>query len=195
MSSGYDRTVRFWDVSTGKLKRSVKLQGPAGLGCYPALSPNGKFVACSDGGKLILWDVESGKELKRLPGPPPTYPPRLLFSPDGETLAVTCDDYKMSLWKWTEGKERHLDLPITGRGAGRDMSCHARFSPDGKLLVTGPSRQDPLCIWDLATGQEIRRLDAAAYSSALHAGRQNPRCGELPGQRQRTEERSAFLPR
>jgi WD40 repeat protein len=68
-----------------------------------AYSPDGKTVASTDGGGVLLWDLQTGKEPTRLNV-------RLLhsfaFSPDGETLASADQDATMKLWDVQTGKER-----------------------------------------------------------------------------------------
>jgi serine/threonine protein kinase/WD40 repeat protein len=58
--------VRIWDVATG---RAVDLKGFKGLGEFGhlAFSPDGSRLALVRGGKVELWDSESGVELLSVP--------------------------------------------------------------------------------------------------------------------------------
>src|SRR5262245_42810230 len=110
LSAGSDRTLRFWDLATGQQSRAVELQAPGGAGSTVTLSPNGKTLVAYDKEALIFWDVETGHEIKTLPGSKgPLY---LYFSPDGKTLAVGRNDWHVSFWEWETGKERVAKLAV-----------------------------------------------------------------------------------
>jgi WD40 repeat protein len=48
-----------------------------------------------------------------------------------------------------------------------DSSFHACFSPDGKWLVAGASLNEPLGVFEVASGREVHRFDCHAYTSAV----------------------------
>src|SRR4051812_41665624 len=56
--------------------------------CGVAFSPDGKAVAAAAGDGLRLWDVSSGKEVRRLGGRDENYFSAVAFSPDGNRLAA-----------------------------------------------------------------------------------------------------------
>jgi RNA polymerase sigma factor (sigma-70 family) len=169
LTTGSDRALRFWDVSTGQQSRAVKLQGSAGPGRTVTLSPDGKTLVATDKGKLVFWEVESGKEIKSLPGPKGDYG-YLYFSPDGKTLAVGRADWRVSFWDWQNGKEREIKLPVKPEPKiqfSMDSTFHGSFSPDGKWFVAGASWMQPLGVFEVATGREVLRLDCNAYTSTV----------------------------
>jgi WD40 repeat protein len=166
LTSGSDRVLRFWDIGTGQQTREVKLQGTAGPGRVLTLSPDGKTLVAHDQGMLVFWDVESGKEIKSLPGPKGNQN-YLYFSPDGKTLAVGKDNWSVSLWDWQSAKERAIKLAVPVMQPGPDSTFHGSFSPDGKWFVAGASWRQPLGIFEVATGREVVRLDCSAYTSTV----------------------------
>jgi WD40 repeat protein len=161
--------LRFWDVGTGRQVRAVKLQGNAGPGRAVTLSPDGKVLAAHDGDKIVLWEVESGKELKALPAQKRGVG-FLYFSPDGKTLAVGKGDWRVSMWDWAAGKESPFPLAYDKREVVQfhmDSSFHGGFSPDGKWFVAGASCNEPLGVFEAATGREVHRLRCHAITSTV----------------------------
>src|SRR5262249_2966890 len=125
----------------------------------------GKVVltGCADG-DLRLWDAATGARRRRLRGHrgPVT---AVAFSADGRRLASgSRDRLGVRLWDAASGKELRR---LTG---GRlDVSCVA-FSPAGRRLAPGDGIQEmalpagaqmpdcAVCLWDTASGKELRRL-------------------------------------
>jgi WD40 repeat protein len=74
----------------------------------------------------------------------------------------------VSLWDWAEGKERVLNLSIQAQGLNRiESSNHGYFSHDGKTFGTGGGFMQPLILWEVSTGKEIRRFDCAPSISTF----------------------------
>ncbi len=94
-----DKTVRLWELATGRLIRTIRPpigEGDEGMIHAVAISPDGKTVACGgrtgvEGGKsfnIYLFDRESGRLTKRIPGLP-NHILHLIYSKDGRFLAAT----------------------------------------------------------------------------------------------------------
>src|SRR5689334_2521690 len=83
-SAGWDKTIRLWDVTSGKeLRQLIGHQGE--IECL-AVAPDGKLLASGAWDKTIrLWDPATGKELRQL-GPHPDGILSLAFAPDGKLL-------------------------------------------------------------------------------------------------------------
>jgi hypothetical protein len=95
--------------------------------------------------EVQLWDLRTGKELRRFPVPEPYFfSPNLAFSPDGKLLAWSAASTKVYLWEVATGKE----LPRRIAGAG------PAFSPDGSILATGAKGEEGIfTLWEVATGK------------------------------------------
>jgi WD40 repeat protein len=164
-----DETLRRWDAATGKELRRAELP-PAdpglgrenwfvmfdGLGRAPAgtaatLSPSGRLLAVIPDDKTVaLWDVSSGKEVRRLVLPPPLHPIRVGFGPpirqpylvrftDDDKMLVTAESpYTIRLWDLATGKEpRELGPAEAPEGNVNVHSLGLALSRDGGVILTG----------------------------------------------------------
>jgi RNA polymerase sigma factor (sigma-70 family) len=158
------------DFESGKIIRDFSNENPEsslGPGWTSVLG-----IAFAQGGKLMasggfvndkgtyfarLWDVETGKELRRFMHTKTSYGiPSLAFSPDAKTLATRSHDGSLRLFDVDTGKERKTVPPD---GGGRRLGTVA-FSPDGKMVAAAG---DAIRLYDLMTGEErlcIKRKQA-----------------------------------
>ncbi len=145
-ASNDDCTTRLWDVATGR-ERGRLVTGRAF--CI-AFAPHGHLLAVGGyGGRLALWDVATGKELRHHDGHDgPIY--SLAFSPGGETLATAGNDKVVRLWDVATGKERHT---LRHGAAVRSVA----YAPVGRVLATG-SEDKVVRLWDPGTGTEKAAL-------------------------------------
>ena len=117
-------------------------------------------------GTVQLWDASTGKHLRQI-GPDPQNSTHMIsqvvFSPDGETLAVAGDD-KLQLFEVSSGEELHRGKKWLG-GA-----YSVAFSPDGKTVAFGSTGR--LKLAQVATGRELRPFEGEQnyfYSLAFSA--------------------------
>ena len=96
-----------------------------------AYSPDGRHLVSSDrNGDVVIWDADSGRELRRLEGH--SLPVRALaFRCDGRTFATASSDDTVRTWDADSGA-----LVRTIRTGGH-FPCSIAYSPDGALLATG----------------------------------------------------------
>jgi hypothetical protein len=142
-TNSLDGTTKVWDLATGR--ELLTLSGHSGnfpLGV--AISPDSTAIATSspDDGSVLLWDMERGAEVGRLPH---TGPHGVNFSPDGGRLATGSFDGTAKVWDAATGQEL---LTLTGHTAGlRGVA----FSPD---CASPPQGSAERCGTRLATAAE-----------------------------------------
>jgi WD40 repeat protein len=161
LSGGYDHTVRVWDLETGTQLHC--LEGHTGQVHAVAFSPDGRRALSANVHKfkdgfdshaadyqLRLWDLDTGKELRRFVGHAhPVW--GVAFSPDGRQALSCGEDATIRSWEVETGKELHRFEGHTG-----PVTCVA-FSPDGRRAVSG-GRDGTVRLWDPATGKEVQPL-------------------------------------
>ncbi|HEV3443263.1 MAG TPA: WD40 repeat domain-containing protein, partial [Gemmataceae bacterium] len=151
LSGGADGRIRFWDVASGQLIRSV-LGHRADVWSL-VVAPDGKLVASGgEDGSVALWEMPSGQLRRRLDTKQGLIR-AVAFSPDGQTIASGGLDNAVCLWDVPSGKLlRRLE------GHRERVTCLS-FAPDGELLASG-SWDNTVRLWHPAGGQEVRRLES-----------------------------------
>jgi len=156
VSAADDRTIRLWDVSTGKEIRVFV--GHTLAVNYVSFAPDGKSIAsASSDGTVRVWEVATGRELLKMVHGDPVK--ALAFSPDGQLLAAACEfasqeckNAGIELWNArTAEPVRQISEP--------DKSVESlAFSPDGHLLASA-GYQSPTRLWEVSSGKELRHFE------------------------------------
>jgi WD40 repeat protein len=158
-SGSEDRTVILWDLKEGK-KRQV-LEGHAGSVNAVAVSPRADWLASASSDKTIrLWPIKDAT----------ADPDREAVVLEGHKREVTCvafsADGKQLL---SAGQDRALKLwDVATQKVVREFTGHKNWIT--AAVFQGPDRvlsgSDDLvvCVWDVATGKELDRIDLAAVS-------------------------------
>ncbi len=114
------------------------------------LAPDGKLGATgADDGMLRVWDLEKGVSLLtwKFTSPLAT----VVFSDDLSLVFAAPFHGPGRMWRLSDGKVLHEQL-----GERRTSLASARFSADGKRLVTG-SPSGEVRLWSVKTGQQLQR--------------------------------------
>lgn len=159
------KTVREFTVEN--LESGVPRDFPSVLDA--AFSPDGKLLATggydNDKGDYFarLWDVETGKEIRRfMHGKQGSGVRSLVFSPDGKTLATLGTQAGVLLRLFEVDTGKLLKAFPKDDGVRPDRGSVA-FSPDGKTVAAA---SNSIRLYDTATGEERLRIDRRA--SDLH---------------------------
>jgi WD40 repeat protein len=159
-------SVKFWDATSGKEIRRIKIDGDGGASVV-AVAPGGKLVAYGRGNTVHLCEAESGKEVRQVKGPEGGIQ-ALVFSPDGKTLAVRGRGQRVRLYETETGKEqRKLGDPAPDRrggglaallpGVSAPEARAVAISPDGKQVAAAAG--STVRVWETATGKELPLLE------------------------------------
>jgi WD40 repeat protein len=155
--AGLDRTVRVVSLVEGK--PATPTQAGSAAGNWAALSPDSSRLAVSEGMRLSVIDLPSGKKLltveKGSSGG---------FSPDGRYLVVASTHsttFGIELWDIASATRiRKFD------GTDNQRFSVPVFSPDGRSVAAGNYFGGPreVVVWQAATGRVSRKLPLSGSS-------------------------------
>jgi WD40 repeat protein len=160
-SEGSNKAVHFWDVKSGEDTLSLDDPTPKEAVRAIALSPDGTTLAtCTFHQGIRLISLPSKEEQGTLGDPADiksnnAFPERLVFSPDGRTLAVGCFDGYVRLWDW---RGRTLLRQLAPEF--RDKVAGLAYSPDGQILATCWGDNSPtIHLWHPGSGALLGKLE------------------------------------
>jgi len=186
IGTGSDKAsaVRIWDSSTGKRHVGMRGRGPAMGGRCVAFSPDGKRLASTDG-DLIIWDAETGQELRAINhlGPSPWVlrstgdPYRMsqdcvTFVPDtGGFVAGGYQEKPLTEGSYSgETEEGFLVIhELTGGRESLTLRGHVgrvngvAFAPSGRYLASAGG-DETVRVWEVASGKTLQTLAGHAKS-------------------------------
>jgi WD40 repeat protein len=133
-----DSAIWLWNVETQEPALIAELEG-AGLVRALALDPQGKYLAVgAENGKVIIYDIKTGKPLPFSIKPSPSEVLSLAYSRDGKMLAGGNRAGDLLLWNAASGYQDLGRLNIGSLGALYSLA----FDPDGVHLYTGGGSGD-----------------------------------------------------
>jgi WD40 repeat protein len=159
-SAGYDRMIKLWDASSGKLLRTLKEHNDAVYAV--SFMPNGRQLVSAAGDRTLkVWDVTTGTRLF-------TFTDALdaLYTvavhPSGSQISAAGADRMVRTWSW------NADGAAAGAPGGglvastfahADAVLRLAYSRDGATLVSAGADR-AIKVWDARTLRETHRFEA-----------------------------------
>ena len=149
---GFEREGKLLEILTVCMRKGKRknlkdlwlnsiLTGYIGYVTSVCFSPDGRYIASGCGNTIRLWNIETGREVRRFEG----YTDKVTsvcFSPDGRYIASGSGDRTIRLWDVrTEREVRRFE----GHIFSVDSVC---FSPDGRYIASG-SEDRTIRLWEL----------------------------------------------
>jgi WD40 repeat protein len=188
-TSSADGTLRIWSVSNGAYMRTLNagsnsVSANSGGRFRPAISSNWRRAVLPDpNGHPVLFDVEGGRTLFRLPGEF-TDAKSIVFNRDGRRLIRNNFWGGSSLWDTESGTQLRglgesvalfspdgqrvlAGLELLGSSTAQSTGITikapklpqlAEFSPNGQRVATADDESTSVHIWDTADGHQIATL-------------------------------------
>ncbi|HYG82383.1 MAG TPA: hypothetical protein VD861_18445, partial [Pyrinomonadaceae bacterium] len=166
----FTATLIVWDAQTGRRKKVIA-PWESGFGDV-AFSPDGSMFVTGPGNlaagtaarTITLWDARTYRPIAKLVSAGSVQ--RLIFSPDGKSLAVVTymdtgadtDQTSLELWD-VQSRKLAAVQPARGRsidGSALYVMSQIAFSPDGGRLATITKRA--VEVWDVKSGELARTL-------------------------------------
>lgn len=140
--SFWDRTVRLWDLETGKEIRILG-QPKSAFGFRLKFTPDGKEVVTLHGNsQLTFWPIDEGKASTVLKAP-------------GPGTLVSCDVTALKSWDYPlfspDGKYAAVQAPNTGKG---------------KPQAKGAATAGRFLVWDVAKREQVSDAESTAWIPA-----------------------------
>lgn len=170
-TAGYDRSLKLWDVASGRLLRSIDVHNGAILDV--AWHPSGGLLATASADETVkLWRTHDGLRLDTL-NQPQGEVSGVAFTPDGGRVIAAGRDKRIHVWKLVSVDRPATNPLLEARFAHEGPIVAMALSADGRALVTSAEDRS-LTIWsggDLAVIESFAgQPDVAAAVAAVPAG-------------------------
>jgi hypothetical protein len=150
LTASFDKTLRLWDVASGREVRQWVGHGGQWVHGVAFLSDGRRALSGGFDRGVFLWDLKFDRMIRSYSG----HEQRVwdvVVSGDDRVAASCGEEPTVVLWDVKTGKElRRLE----GNTGG--VECVA-LSADGRFALTG-ARQGLIRLWDVETGTELRPL-------------------------------------
>ncbi len=153
-TSGDDKTLRVWDLSTGQ---QLQKWGPFETETDTcAVDPiHGRAILGCDDGVIRVFDIATEAIIREIPGHSSGIK-RVAASPTNGDILSSAYDQRMLIWD-----AKTLELKVNVQKNPTTWERSLNWSPDGRLILGG-TFDGTILIWDAATGRCLSELGAGA---------------------------------
>ncbi|HWY76193.1 MAG TPA: hypothetical protein VN281_11285, partial [Verrucomicrobiae bacterium] len=139
-SGHHSDQVRLWNARTGVLAHEWVTE----KSMLVSFTPDSQILIISRGDEFDFWDINTLREVRRVPRDAVLLPGYIAFSPDQKMMALETAPGMIHLKEVTTGRTvAKLEDP------SRDQATWMAFSPDGRRLVVAARYAFAIHIWDL----------------------------------------------
>lgn len=160
VASTRDPILRIFDITNQT--ETLKLTGCQRSPRTARFSSDGRTVAAVDGGRVLVWEVETGRVAYEL-AVPRTRLVTMEFSHDDRFLFAGGLDRQLHVWEVATGEEIYSASAHTGK---RAVVSAVAVGPLDDLVVTGGTDQ-ALIVWDADRFLQSRLTDAVLTDAEL----------------------------
>lgn len=141
-------SVRVWELETGKQINAFNTNGTSAI----AISAGGRYALFGGCLKFSLWDLSTGKEIRKIDKDITGWIKSIKFSPDGKYALVGDQSAQPKLWDLATGQlEREF-------GGFSDQTGTVKLSETGNFLLTAHNYNNRFTIWDYRNGNLIKTI-------------------------------------
>jgi predicted NACHT family NTPase len=146
-----DKTLKIWNADSGECLQTIAQQSPVNSISF---SPSGKILACAEGSRARLYDMNSVVCFKVFQGHQ-DWISSIAFSRDGKILATGSSDGVVKLWSIDNDE----CLQTLVGNSGEVLSVH--FHPFTDILAS--SACGVVKLWDIHTGECLQTFSDHHY--------------------------------
>jgi serine/threonine protein kinase/WD40 repeat protein len=157
-----ENSLTVWDVDRKELVRTITLDASQDehFSFGFSLHPNGKRFAAivhkivdgrpvANSYELRIWDLDSGKEVSKVPMNEGQGPGLLQYSPKGQYLALSPAETNLIELRDPESGQILHELTISRGRKGDVRQSELLFSPDGTWLAASKVGEKSVSVWEL----------------------------------------------
>jgi tricorn protease-like protein len=154
VSGSDDRTIRVWEVPTGKLLANLETSGGSEVHAV-AFSHDGKYLLSAGRDRLVrLWDLDKRAPIRVFKGHTDSVR-CVAFSPNGKWAVSGGDDRSLRIWDVSNGMEKGTLDGHTG------PLTDVVWSSDGQKILSS-SRDGTARWWDWKNQKQLAQLEGHA---------------------------------
>src|SRR5579883_163669 len=154
-TAGRSGQVHVWSLETGAVERV--LQGHASRVHFVGFASGDRLVSCDEDGIVLAWDGGASRKLW-------SSARAVTAMAVAGARVLAGNDVRLVLRDVETGGLIH---ELEGGHEGTIFSV--AISPDGTKAVSGGGRDGRICLWDLATGALLDRVDLGPMQDLVHS--------------------------